>query len=267
MATPETGVDSLAVTYALLDPIMTVARPVAAVCTAIAAGMGVSFATKGDDKPHKPQPQEANVMGRGTGQSDLMSFGEAQAVQAEPNALQKLGSGMRFAFLGVLNDIGPWFLLGCAVSGLITVAVPDGFIQNALGTGIVPMLVMLLMGLPMYVCATASTPLVAALVLKGLSPGAALVFLLTGPVTNAATLGVLTKVLGPRGVTAFLLSIAVTSLAFGIGADALYTALDLDLTAIIGAEEGTHGSWFEILAAIGLLGWVIALRVKGWMGK
>jgi hypothetical protein len=111
---------------------------------------------------------------------------------------------------------------------------------------------------PLYVCATASTPIAAALILKGLNPGAALVFLLAGPATNAATLTVLWRLLGRRTLIIYLLAIALVSLAAGIGLDAIYAARGVDPAVSIGAGGRAIPRWIEIpLAAI-----VLALLVR-----
>ena len=104
---------------------------------------------------------------------------------------------MRYAF-GTFDDLTPWFILGFAISATIVVAVPDGFFEGTLFTGWTAMLVMLVAGVPLYVCATASTPIAAAMAVKGLEPGAALVFLLAGPATNVATILVVRDLLGMR---------------------------------------------------------------------
>ena len=102
---------------------------------------------------------------------------------------------MKYAFIDLLGDIGKWFVIGLLISGLISYLIPDNMIETYLGNNFLAMLVMLITGIPMYVCATSSTPIAAALVLKGLNPGAALVFLLAGPATNIASLSMVYKML------------------------------------------------------------------------
>jgi len=112
--------------------------------------------------------------------------------------IEKLRSGMNYSFGNLLQDIGVWFLGGVLLAGIFGALIPDGFIEKNLGDGFLPLLIMLAAAIPLYVCATASTPIAAALALKGLSPGAALVFLLAGPATNAASFTVVAKLLGKR---------------------------------------------------------------------
>jgi len=96
----------------------------------------------------------------------------------------KFGKGMRFAFGELLTDLVPWLVAGIVVAGAIAALIPEGWINAYLGTGLTAYGAMLLLGIPMYICATASTPIAAALMLKGLGPGAALVLLLVGPATT-----------------------------------------------------------------------------------
>ncbi len=129
--------------------------------------------------------------------------------------------------------------------------------ENHLGGGIMPLFIMLLVGMPVFVCATSSTPVVAALALKGLSPGAALVFLLAGPVTNAATIAVLIKILGKKVTSIYVATIAVISIALGLGVNYLYTALSIGITGWIKQGfEDTH-SLFTMIMSVILVGLIL----------
>ncbi len=141
--------------------------------------------------------------------------------------------------------------MGIFIAGLIAYLVPDGFVENHLGGGIMPLLIMLLVGMPVFVCATSSTPVVAALALKGLSPGAALVFLLAGPVTNAATIAVLIKILGKKVTSIYVATIAIISIALGLGVNYLYAALSIGITGWIkGGFEDSHGIFAMIMSLV-----------------
>ena len=118
-------------------------------------------------------------------------------------------------------DIASWFFVGLILAGGITVLVPDDLMTRYLGGGLDSMLIMLVAGVPMYICATASTPVAAALILKGVSPGAALVFLLVGPATNITSLTVVVKILGKRATALYLSSLALCGVAFGLQGEAL----------------------------------------------
>jgi uncharacterized membrane protein YraQ (UPF0718 family) len=160
---------------------------------------------------------------------------------------------MTYAFNDLLGDIGKWFLAGILIAGLITALIPPQFIETNLGEGFLSMLIMLAVGLPMYVCATASTPIAAALAFKGLSPGAALVFLLAGPATNAASLAVLSNILGKRATLIHISSIAICSLAMGMATNYIYSIFDLDITKWVDKGSGEHLGMFSNLFAIMLL--------------
>ncbi len=149
---------------------------------------------------------------------------------------------MQFAFGDLLEDIGSWLLLGVLLAGLIGVFLSPGMIEAYLGDGIFSMLVMLVVATPLYVCATASTPIAAALVLKGLSPGAALVFLLAGPATNVATITVVTRLLGKRTTVIYVASILATSLLFGLMVNGIYefSGFSMENWKASGGEE-SHG--------------------------
>lgn len=179
------------------------------------------------------------------------------ANQPKPAYSSRLRDGLVFAFGELLISIGPWLLLGIGIAGLIAGLVPDWLIERHLGDGIFPMIIMLAVGIPIFVCATSSTPIVAALALKGLSPGAALVFLLAGPVTNAATITVLAKLLGRRVTAVYVVVIAVVSLLLGIAVNGLYTGLGLDTAHWISDAAHEASNPFSVAASVVLVGMIV----------
>jgi len=151
-------------------------------------------------------------------------------------------SSLRFAFGKLMEDLTPWFLLGFLLSGLITVMVPADFFGDTIPSGFIAMLMMLALSMPMYICATASTPVAAALVLKGLDPGAALVLLLAGPATNITTMLVVRNFLGTAVLRVYIASLIIVSLVLGWLVNLLYTSMDVDLSgAIPHVHEMEHG--------------------------
>ena len=130
----------------------------------------------------------------------------------------------RYALVTLPRDIGKALLVGLFAVGMISAFVPDDYFAGVLGSGLGAMVVMMVLGMPVYVCATASVPVAAALIAKGVSPGAALVFLMTGPATNAAAIATIWKVLGRRTAVVYLVTVAVTALVAGVALDAVYTA-------------------------------------------
>jgi uncharacterized membrane protein YraQ (UPF0718 family) len=169
---------------------------------------------------------------------------------------------MRYAFGEMIEDIGRWLLVGVLVAGIISAAVPAEAMDRWVGTGLFSYLAMLVVALPLYVCATASTPIAASLLLKGLSPGAALVFLLAGPATNGATLTVMLKTLGKRAAGLYLASIVACSLILAWATDHLYAALGLDVRATISDVGELLPHWVGVAAAV----LTLALVARSFLG-
>jgi hypothetical protein len=140
------------------------------------------------------------------------------------------------------------------LAALITALVPQDLITQYLGGGLGAMLLMLAFGIPLYICATASTPIAAALILQGVSPGAALVFLLVGPATNVASITVLTKVLGKRATAVYLVTLSVAAVAAGLGVDFLYDLTGISPRAAIGQAAELVPEPIQIVCALFLLG-------------
>jgi uncharacterized protein len=243
VSVPETGVDSIAITYALLDPIMTVIRPVAAFFTATVAGSLIN---------RIPDPPAARAVIEGAHCADGCC-GMPSAQEQRPPLGARIREGLRYAFGELLRDIGKWLLLGIAVAGVISWYVPDDFFASAPGGELTSMLLMLVIGIPLYVCASASTPVAAALVLKGLSPGAALIFLLAGPATNAATITIVGRFWGKKAAAVYLASIAGCSLILGWLTNRLYSWSGADITRWVSEARIAESSWAIAAAAVLLL--------------
>lgn len=160
---------------------------------------------------------------------------------------------MKFSFGDLLQDIGGWLLIGILLAGIIDISLSPGLITEYLGNDLLSMLVMVVLATPLYVCATASTPIAAALVLKGLSPGAALVFLMAGPATNIATITVVAKVIGKKAATIYVSSILICSLAMGGLANLFYRFFELDIHTWITSNEGELRGVVAYASAILLL--------------
>jgi len=173
---------------------------------------------------------------------------------------------MRFAFGELFLDISLWFFAGVLIAGGISVFITPQMVDTWLGQPAIAMLVMLVVGIPLYVCATASTPIAAALVLKGLNPGAALVFLLVGPATNAAAISVISRIIGKRSTVVYLAGIIISSLVLGFAVDAVYswTGLTAGWHATV-QEEGT--SLFAMACALFLMGFVIVQHIRLFRSK
>jgi len=243
ISTPESGLDSISMTWALLDPIMTVARPVSAFISAATAGLLENFISF---EPAQPEPQ-------------ISPFRMAAAAPAPPQGIAaKLKDGVQYMVNDLWPDIAGWFFIGILAGGVITALVPDEIFSAWLGGGFSSMLLMLAVGIPLYICASASTPIAAAFILKGASPGAALVFLLAGPATNITSLTVLIGILGKRAAGLYLLSITVVSVLCGLTVDAIYLSLGIKAAAVVGKHGTMLPDWI-MLAAVLLL---FALSVR-----
>lgn len=218
IATPETGPDSIALSYGLLGPVMAVVRPVAAVLSAIIAGLLTLVFTQGEtDVPPAPSTAKACCGGSCATKAPVAS-----------STVQRGIAGLRYAATDILDDIALWLAVGLLAAGVLVAVVPPQGLADV-GTGLPAMLVMLGVGVPLYVCATASTPIAVGLIAAGVSPGAALVFLLAGPATNIATLGVVGKDLGARALAGYLLGISVSAVVMGLALDAGLAAWDMDI--------------------------------------
>ena len=244
VSTPETGIDSVTVSYVLLGPFMAVVRPVVAVISAITAGLLV-----GRDDLHQPQTsshehthnseQSAPSCGCGSkketsstcsGSSekqpahkhshkaaadDCNSSKEIAGERQGTPISKRIIKGLHFAVTDLVRDTSVWLLIGLLFAAVVQTYVPADFMAKW-GDGILAMLVMVIISVPMYICATASTPIAAGLLLAGVSPGAVLVFMLAGPATNIATLGVLTKELGKRALYGYLCGVLGVALLSGV---------------------------------------------------
>jgi len=254
ISTPETGVDSISITYALLDPVMTVIRPVAAFITAFTAGIIVNLLP---EKPTKNDPIKENTCSCSSNHQE-----NAACCEKKSTLYKRAVSSFSFAFKDLLEDIGFLLLVGFIIAGTISYFVPEGFIEENLGAGLYPMIIMLFVGIPVYVCATASTPIVAALAMKGLSPGAAIVFLLAGPATNAASITVIAKLLGKRVAVVYVVTIAVISILIGCAVNSIYGMLSISISQWVTGTHSMGNTLFTNTASLTLVLLIIWSRLK-----
>ncbi|MDF1590240.1 MAG: SO_0444 family Cu/Zn efflux transporter [Desulfobacterales bacterium] len=259
ISTPETGVDSIPITYALLDPVMTVIRPISAFITASAAGIFENFYGKKEVSTSVDQKLPA------AGSCCCHSRPEPETVLREKESFHdKMAAGLKYAFGELMGDIGPWFILGVFLASLISYLIPERFADAYLGNPFIAMPLMLIVGIPMYVCATSSTPIAAAFILKGLSPGAALVFLLAGPATNMASLSMVSKLMGKRSLVIYLGAISSCSLVLGFLTDLVYSKLGISARAVAGKAAEIFPVSVEFTAAIVLAGLIGYSVLKGF---
>jgi uncharacterized membrane protein YraQ (UPF0718 family) len=206
ISTPQTGVDSIMVTLSLLGPVFAVFRPLFAFISGVFGGMVVNAIDRDDSSAAPGHPVCTDCDGDGGHRS------------------AGIGGALKYGFHILPRDINRALIVGILLAGLIGALVPDDYFASILGGGILAMLVMMAVGIPIYVCATASVPIAAALIAKGVSPGAALVFLMTGPATNAATIMTVSRVMGRRTAAIYLGVVAVSAIAGGLLLDAIFQA-------------------------------------------
>lgn len=209
IATPQTGVDSIIATYSLMGLPFAIIRPIVALLTAVFGGV------------------LCNVLDTDETVSPAGRTHCEDGCCAQENPSPRRGIGARllaalsYAFGEMMEDIGKWLAIGLIVAGIITAAVPDSWFTIFQGNTFYSILFVLAFSIPMYLCATGSIPIALALMVKGLTPGAALVLLMAGPASNAASILVVGKVLGKRTMLIYLFSIIVGAVLFGFGIDYL----------------------------------------------
>lgn len=204
ITTPQTGIDAVMATYSLMGWPFALIRPIAAITTAIVGGSLTNLFFR----------NEKNAQQRATEEPT------ANAV-AHKTFANRLRDAMHYAFVEMMQDIGRWLVVGLIVAGIITVAVPDAWFALVADKPLLTMLLVLALAFPMYLCATGSIPIAVALMLKGFSPGTALVMLMAGPAVNLASMLIVNKVMGRKTLLLYIASIVLGALAFGLAVDHL----------------------------------------------
>ncbi len=249
ISTPETGVDSVSVSYALLGPFMALIRPIAAVSSAIAAGILVG--------------RDQEIGGSAAVEETTCCSKSANAPTQSAPWRQRLFAAWRFTFVDLLQDISKWLLIGLGCAALIKTFVPQEFLLQW-GDGLLAFIVMAAIGVPMYICATASTPIAAGLLFSGVSPGAVLVFMLVGPATNIATVALVKRELGRRALYAYLGSVVGVGFAFGYLTNALAANLGLAFVAQPELAMAMTHSWLGYSAAALLALLMLRSMLSSW---
>ncbi len=243
VSTPQTGVDSILATYGMMGWVFAIFRPIAAFIMGIFSGSFIEAVTKKEKKLPTLQAQTYNYSPGGNGNPQAADSCDDDC--CEPDMSQqkslkdKVQASGKYAFVNFLDDISVHFLIGLAISGVIAFFIPEGFFTNsAFSDGILGMLLMIVIGAPMYVCATASIPIAVTLLLKGFSPGLAFVYLAVGPATNAASFTVIMNALGKKTAFMYLGIIAVSAIAFGYLLDFIFSYFNMDPVALVKHTTG-----------------------------
>ncbi|WP_371377556.1 SO_0444 family Cu/Zn efflux transporter [Thalassotalea aquiviva] len=304
VATPETGVDSVSVSYALLGPVMAIYRPFAAIMSAIITGFLVlardhnsnekspslssqprsSSACCSSDKTPvaKPvktsccstseEPKQSATSCHPQTAPALQSITQAtpsisatstvtlarnssccSAAKVKPLSwVDKTLLGFKYAFTQLLDDIVVWLFIGLVFATTIRTFLATDFLLQY-GSGLVAMLVMICLSIPMYICATASTPIAAGFIMAGISPGTALVFMMAGPATNISTLGVIKKEMGSSVLTRYLLGVALSAIGFGLLLDAGLNYFNINISEQMSHSHELLPAWFALTCTLILI--------------
>jgi uncharacterized protein len=324
ISTPQTGEESIPLTWGLFGPVFALARPVIAVFTGLLAGILIDLTHRNEESaPSSDSIEDPDAIGlsitnaddagaavakvekKATGSccsskaqpapssccsskpeqpaSSCCSSTKPKEEDAEKSCCSSTPQKTNLGFIGgtreafrhgyavMLVDLAIWLSVGLVMAAVIGAAVPPGWFEEHIGSGIVTKLVMLLVGIPLYICATSSTPLAFSLVIAGLSPGAALVLLLSGPATNVATMSWLLKDLGMKALVIYLAVIAGVALAAGIIFDQFFLGLMPELSEMAALHEHLVPllSVKGIAAAIFILlmAWALGMKARQWMNK
>ncbi|WP_428036496.1 SO_0444 family Cu/Zn efflux transporter [Amphritea sp.] len=336
VATPETGVDSISVTYALLGPVMAIIRPISAIISAIVSGLLIILFDRDDKQSSNTTEAAPEKLASccGSKKAEVSSGGcnsekaevsssccsskkteasssccssekaevssgccnsettevsssccssekteasssccssektevsssccSSEKTEASSSCCSKqqpeakrpgILAGLQFAIVDILDDISKWLAIGLILAAVIATLVEPSSLSQW-GSGLTGMLLMLVVGLPLYICATASTPLAAALLAAGMSPGAILVFLLVGPATNIASLGILSRELGVRTVLIYLCGISTCAVLLGLATDAILNSQTFSVTTTMAHHDSEAFTALKWAAAILLL--------------
>lgn len=248
IATPQTGVDSICATWSLLGPAFALIRPIAALVTALLGGVAVGRAEGGGDALASASQQHGD-----------------EAVTGRVGHGRKLLEALRYGFVDLVGSIGGWLVAGLVIAAMITVYVPADFFAVIGSKPLLSMLAVLVIAIPMYVCATGSIPIALSLMLKGLSPGTALVLLMAGPAANFASFALISREMGRKTAIIYLAAIVAGAMAFGLTIDYLLPADWFALgSARAAMAAGCHSlSWLTTGCSAVLVALLVVALVKG----
>ena len=241
VSTPQTGIDSIFMTYGMMGPVFAIFRPFAAFISGIISGIVVN---RFDDESHN-------------------HVSENYSKQEKVNLIERLKIGFNYGFIVLPSDILVPLLQGLSIAALISIVIPPDFIASYFSDSkYLVFILMLFISLPIYVCATASVPIAVALMAKGVSAGAVFVFLMAGPATNASSIAVVKKILGKKVMFLYLFLVATISIFFGIVFD-LFLKAELPISFHHHSHDNGQNYFSTILAISFILLMINAYFKKG----
>lgn len=256
VATPETGIDSVSVSYALLGPIFAVYRPIAAIMSAIITGLLVATIKDDDNKEINDSTVHAK-QSSACGNKDVVqetsccaskNKSSEESVQTKMTFFTKTKTGVYYASTKLIDDIIVWLFIGLLFATIVRTFLPTEFLLSY-GSGLPAMLIMIVISIPMYICATASTPIAAGFIMAGLSPGTALVFMMAGPATNISTLGVIKNEMGTSVLIRYLLGVSLCAIAFALLLDFGLNFFEINISDQMKHSHEMLPQWFGLLCA------------------
>lgn len=251
IGTPGVGIDSILLTSILLGPLMAVARVAGAIVTAIITGLLVAT-TDQTEQTNKAVSIDTNSTESACTSGCCGSKTEANNLVTptlKTSHQTRLKQGLNYAFADLLDDISRWVVAGLLLAGLLITLLPPEFLSGLSGA-FWPLVLMAIVGIPLYICATAATPIAAGLLLAGMSPGMALVFLLAGPITSLATLGIFRREFGSRALVMYLIGILGSSVLLGWLLNVLLQTFGINPTIQVNYALTLLPEWLEWLALL-----------------
>jgi len=253
ISTPITGVDSILATYGIFGWIFTLYRAVTSMIIAMIAGILTNIFDTDKEEIEAKKPTPSSLFTTTPTSSKNFSILKPKEQEKSKKKSFSLRASLRYSFITLLSDIAKPLFWGLLLGAIITVAIPDNLAELLKDSTWVSYVVVIVIAVPMYVCATASLPIAAGLMLSGVSAGAAFVFLSAGPATNTVTIGVVKKMLGTRSLIIYLGSIIIGSVLFGLGLDYIFDVSNINPASLINMDE--EGGIVSIISSIIL--WVL----------
>ncbi|QOY54805.1 SO_0444 family Cu/Zn efflux transporter [Candidatus Sulfurimonas marisnigri] len=270
ISTPITGVDSILATFGMFGWVFTIYRVITSMVIAMFAGIMTNILDKEPEKvvamnKFSIHPQNFSIEVPDEEGESCCCAGESSCSTDEKKIRFSFKKAINYAFLTLLSDIAKPLFYGLLLGALITIAIPQNLSDVLVEYSWLSYLIVIAIAVPMYVCATASLPIAAALMLSGVSAGAAFVFLSAGPATNTVTIGVVKKMLGTKSLYIYLGSIVFGSVLFGLGLDYIFDINSIDPKSLVHFHEEV--GILEIASSIILWGFMLFFILKPYFKK